>query len=90
MRGGKTKYRAEFDEIARALALEGARQEDFAAAFGVDTKTVRRWFIFEPSFNAAVLAGKRACDDAVVQAAQKRFDDLVRLRRSSSSRRASR
>lgn len=86
-RGGQTKFRQEFCEIARGLAAQGATQEQVAATLDVSSRTVRNWLTSWPEFRSAVSAGEHERDELVLLAAQARYDTFVR-RRSRRRQRA--
>lgn len=71
MPGGRpSKYRAEFVEWGRKLALLGATDADLARAFEVDEGTLNRWKAAHPAFRESLKGGK---DQADAEVAEKLF-----------------
>lgn len=60
--GAPTKYRDEFVEQARKLALLGAIDEEIAAFFDVHFTTLYEWKLVHPEFAEAIKAGKLIAD----------------------------
>ncbi|WP_063931957.1 hypothetical protein [Burkholderia plantarii] len=67
-RGRPTKYRAEFAEQGRRLALLGLTDGAMAAFFGVTEQTLNNWKRAHMDFFESIQAGKDAADAAVALA----------------------
>lgn len=63
--GRPTKYKPEFVKQAEALCDLGATDEEMAAFFDVDARTVYRWKLEYPEFCQSIKAGKDRADDRV-------------------------
>ena len=66
--GRPPKYRAVFAKQAKHLCLLGATDEELAAFFEVDVRTIYRWKIDHAPFCQALKAGKEAADANVAAA----------------------
>jgi hypothetical protein len=65
-KGGRPpKYTPEFAEQARKLCLLGATDEEIAAFFEVEVRTVYRWKLDHDEFCQALKAGKAEADERV-------------------------
>jgi transposase-like protein len=66
--GRPTKYKPEFDKIAKKMCELGATDNDVAEALGVHTATLYRWRNEHPTFRESLKVGKDAPDDRVEMA----------------------
>ena len=66
MANGKTKYRPEYNDMARKLCLLGATDADVADFFGVAKYTIWKWRKDYPEFAEAMDAGRVVADANVV------------------------
>lgn len=71
-RGRPSKFKEEFVEQARKLALLGATDREMGDFFDVDERTIHRWKIDHPDFCHALKVGKDAADDRVEQSLYRR------------------
>lgn len=63
--GRPTKFKQEFIQQAQALCDLGATDEEMAAFFQVDTRTLYRWKLDNEEFCQAIKAGKSRADDRI-------------------------
>jgi hypothetical protein len=63
--GRPPKYRADFARQAAKLCELGATDDDLAAFFAVNVRTIGRWKVEHEAFCAALKLGKGAVDDKV-------------------------
>lgn len=63
--GAPTKFKAEYIEQAKKLALLGAIDTDVADFFGVDVATINRWKLAHAEFCESLKAGKLEADEQV-------------------------
>jgi len=66
--GRPTKYKPEFDKVAKKMCELGATDNDVAEALGVHTATLYRWRNEFPSFRESLKVGKAETDDRVEMA----------------------
>ena len=71
-RGRPTKYRAEFAEQARRLALLGQTDAEMAAFFGCSEASFHRWKKVHKDFCESIKAGKADADSKVADALYQR------------------
>jgi hypothetical protein len=64
--GRPTAFTDEMVEQARFLCHRGATDTDLAEFFGVTERTINRWKVAHPEFSSAMVRGKEAADDRVV------------------------
>lgn len=67
-----SKFREEFTEQARKLALLGAIDDEIAGFFGVTDRTLRTWKLEHPEFREALARGKEESDARVEQSLYRR------------------
>lgn len=67
--GQPTKYKPEYDNIAKMLCERGAVDRELADALQVSTVTIQNWMSLYPSFGEAVRHGKAAVFDPKVERA---------------------
>lgn len=65
--GRPTRYKKEYDELARNYCLLGATNEKLAELFGVTTTTIDNWLKAHKSFLGAVKDGREIADATVAQ-----------------------
>lgn len=65
--GRPTKYKPEYADQARKLALLGATDKDIADFFGVSEQTVNAWKKVNPEFLESLKGGKDELDAKVVR-----------------------
>lgn len=70
--GRPSKFKPEFVEQAKKLALLGATDREIADFFAVDERTVNRWKTSNEEFCQSLKVGKEAADDRVEQALYRR------------------
>lgn len=63
--GRPSKYRPEFVEQARKLALLGAIDREIADFFGIAESTLNNWKLEHPEFLESLKSGKEVADDRV-------------------------
>lgn len=69
MAGGRpSKFKPEFVDQGRKLALLGATDAEVAAFFDVTDRTLYRWKVDHPEFSQALNAGKAVADERVERA----------------------
>lgn len=68
----KPRYKEEYVEQARQLALLGLIDEEICKVFGVTDRTLRNWKRNYPEFKAALEVGKAVADGKVAEALFKR------------------
>lgn len=68
----ESKYKSEYSEQAYKLCLLGARNEDLAKFFGINTKTIYNWQATIEEFAEALRQGKEHADAAVAESLFKR------------------
>lgn len=64
--GRPSKYKPEFDRVARTMTALGATIPELADAFGTSISTVNLWIVTKKSFSDAI-KGSRAVADARVE-----------------------
>jgi hypothetical protein len=64
--GRPSDFSPEMVVVARYLCRGGATDSQLADAFGVTERTINRWKVSHPEFAAALVRGKDAADDRVV------------------------
>jgi len=65
--GRPTKYKAEYCEQVKKLALLGATDNQVADFLNVDVATINRWKLSHPTFCEALKVGKEELDNQVVK-----------------------
>ncbi|GAB3923423.1 helix-turn-helix domain-containing protein [Larkinella terrae] len=71
-KGVPTKYKPEYNQIARQCCLLGATDDDLAKQFEVSQKTINNWKKQFPDFLQSVKEGKLIADVKVAEAFYKR------------------
>ena len=69
--GRPTKYRPEYAEQARKLALLGQTDAQVAAFLGIGEATLHRWKIEHAGFRESILAGKERADAEIADSLYK-------------------
>lgn len=72
--GRPTKYKPEYDELARKLCMlrVSPTDDDLAEFFEVDLATINKWKIKHPSFGEAIKEGKERTDMRIIAAFSQR------------------
>lgn len=65
--GRKTRYKKEFDEMARKCCLLGATDKELSSLFNISEKTLNTWKQKHPSFLQSLKEGKEIPDQKVVE-----------------------
>ena len=66
--GRPSRYRPEYNELAKNFALMGATDKELAALFGVSFQTLNSWKRRHPEFLESLKGGKDAADARVARA----------------------
>lgn len=72
MTGRPSKYRPEYDELARNYCLLGATDEQLAQFFEVAPRTIETWKTAHPTFLQALKDGKDLADAQVAMSLYRR------------------
>lgn len=67
-----SSFKPEYIELARQMAFQGATDREIAEALEVCERTVHRWKHAHPEFGDALVVGKAAADERVVQSLYRR------------------
>lgn len=78
----RTKYRAEYADLARKFCLLGARDPELAKLFEVSETTIKVWQEKHDDFAIAILEGREAADANVVNALYTRAVGFTKQRRT--------
>lgn len=70
--GRDSKYKPEYNVMAKKLALLGATDEEMAAVFDIDVRTLHRWKSQFPAFCHSLTEGKIVADANVAESLYKR------------------
>lgn len=65
--GRPTKFKPEFVEQAKKLAMLGATDREIASFFGITEVTLNRWKATNEEFCSSIKVGKEVADDRVEQ-----------------------
>ncbi len=65
--GRPTKYKVEYNNIAKALAIRGCKDTEIAEAFQVCEDTITEWKKVYPEFSLSLKEGKELFDNGQVE-----------------------
>lgn len=65
--GRPTKYKVEYNNIAKALAIRGCKDTEIAEAFQVNVDTIHEWKKVYPDFSDSLKEGKELFDNGEVE-----------------------